>query len=301
MRLSKTIGIVLLSILLIGQMWSCKCNRSKEIVINESKQDLVKDTLPFPGMIFLLPSPSEVLAITLNKNIAYNQKLLAPAEIENKAVVSQQQALIMGVYLTDLSYNTIYKNYQAGIKNIDAIKTLSQSLGFGPLLSDQYFKRIEDNISSIDSLEKILNELADNSFSAIESTGNNELLSSVAMGSAIEALYLSYNSINPNTIDKALVAELMGHKVFFENYYKNFMNFNYNKQELKSFINDVRTVYSLIVRNITVKNNTTVQEANNNRIAIKDKTTNSINIKGIHEIGDSIIVVRNKLINLKYQ
>lgn len=301
MRLSKIYGIVFLSILLIGQMWGCKCNRNKEFILKESNLDITKDTIPFPGMIFLLPSPSEVLSITLNKDIAYNQKLLVPAEAEKKAIISQYQALIMGVYLTDLSYSVIYKNYPVCIKNIEAIKNLSQSLGLNTILSDQYFKRIENNIASIDSLETIFNELTNNAFNVIESTGNYELLSTVAVGSGIEALYLSYNSITLKSIDKKLIAELMGQKVIFENYYKNFMNFNFNKPELKPFVEDIKKIYSLIERKVSVKNNTTVREISDNKIAIKDRIINSINEKGIREIGDSINVVRNKLITLKYQ
>lgn len=301
MRLSKISGIVFLSIILIGQIWGCKCNRNKEFVFKESKLSLIKDTIPFPGMVFLLPSPSEVLSITLNQDIAYNQNLLTPTDIEKKVIISHYQALITGVYFTDLSYCVIYKNYPEGIKNIEAIKKLSQNLGFGSILSDQYFKRIENSITSIDSLETIFDELTNNSFNAIESTGNYELLSAVAMGSGIEALYLSYNSINIKTIDKELVSELMGQKVIFENYYKNFMNFNYNKPELKPFVDDIKKIYSLIEREVNVKNNTTVRELNGNKIAIKDRIISSISEKGIREIGDSIIITRDKLVTLKYQ
>lgn len=299
--LRSKIFVILITSVLFLDLSGCKCNHNNEPLTKEPSLDVSNDSIPYPGMTFLLPSPSEVLSIILNHNIAFKSNLTAPIDIDKKAVISQQQALILGVYFTDLSYNIIYKKYNEGIKSINSIHNLSQNLGIAYLLNDQYFKRIENNITEIDSIDAIFNEFTENSFNTIQSTGNDELLSIVAMGSGIEALYLCYNSDSLKSIDKELINKLLGQKVIFENYFKNFLNYNHKTSELESFIHDTRILYSLIQRNIIVDNVATVNEGKDANISIQDKPTMKINDKGIRELGDSVVVVRNKLINLKYQ
>jgi len=290
--------IILILVLVLS---GCKCNRDNQTIEKEFSQEVINDSIPYPGIIFLLPSPSEVLSIIIDNDIAYNENLLAPMNIDKNAISSEQQALILGAYFTDLSYNIIYKNYHTATKNINSIQNLSQNLGIAYLFNDQYFKRIENNITNIDSLNAIFNDFTNNSFNVIQSTGNYELLSVIAMGSGIEAIYLSYISDSLKHIDKDLISKFLGQKVIFDNYFKNFLNYNHNKPELKFFIRDIKIIYSLIQSKIAVNYETTVNEGKEANITLKDRPISTITEKGIRELGDSIIIVRNKLINLKYQ
>ncbi|MHC1703865.1 MAG: hypothetical protein AB9846_08155 [Tenuifilaceae bacterium] len=292
-------SLIILTLILV--LSGCKCNRDNQTIGKEFSQEVINDSIPYPGIIFLLPSPSEVLSIIINNDIAYNENLLAPLNIDKNAINSEQQALILGAYFTDLSYNIIYKNYHTATKNINSIQNLSQNLGIAYLFNDQYFKRIENNITNIDSINAIFNDFTNNSFNVIQSTGNNEMLSVIAMGSGIEAMYLSFISDSLKNIDKNLIPKFLGQKVIFDNYFKNFLNYNHNKPELKSFISDIKIIYSLIQHKIVINFETTVNEGREANITIKDRPTSTINEKGIRELGDSIIIVRNKLINLKYQ
>jgi hypothetical protein len=290
--------IILILVLVLS---GCKCNRDNQTLEKEFDQEAVNDSIPYPGIIFLLPSPSEVLSVIINHDIAYYENILAPMNIDMNAISSEQQALVLGAYFTDLSYNIIYKNYHTATKNINSIQNLSQNLGIADLFNDQYFNRIENNITNLDSINAIFNDFTNNSFNVIQSTGNYELLSVIAIGSGIEAMYLSYISDSLISTDNDLISRFLGQKVIFDNYFKNFLNYNHNKPELKSFIRDIKIIYSLIQRKIVINYETTVNEGKEASITIKDRPTSTINENGIRELGDSIIIVRNKLINLKYQ
>ncbi len=295
------IGAIFSTLVLLG-LSGCKCTHqdkeaSKQLTLAESN-----DSFPYPGIVFLLPSPSEVLFTTYNNDIAFNSNLTAPKDLEKKTIISQQQALILGVYITDLSYNILYKNHQDGINTISSIEVLAQNLGIGSLLNDRYFQRIENNISNLDSIDAIFIDFSQNSFSTLEETGNNEVLSLVAMGSGIEAMYLINQSIDFKTITDAVLPNFIGQKVIYENYFKNFLNYNHSKPELKTFIHDIQCIYNLFERNVAVKSYSTVTGLENSHFDIKDRTeTTSFSEKGIRALGDSIVIVRNNLVNLKYQ
>jgi hypothetical protein len=287
---------------IISSLHSCKCSHQESKVVNDSTAIAKKDSFPYPGIIFLLPSPSEVLFTTLNNDIAYNQNLIAPNNLDEKAVISHQQALLLGVYLTDLSYSVIFKNIPAGTNDISTIRRLTEKLGIGGLFYDRFLHRIEKNINSIDSMDVLFNDFSQNAFSTIENMGNNELLSLVAMGSGVEAMYLSYKSATINDINTSILPPFVGQKVIYENYYKNFVNYNFNKPELEFFLKDIENIYKLFQRNVVIQNISSVEKVKEANFNIKDKQQKMLHSeKGIRELGDSIVIVRNNLVNLKYQ
>lgn len=293
-------AIILTCILGIG-ITCCTCKHQERNELTNLTSSTSSDSFPYPGIVYLLPSPSEVLLNTFIDDIAFNPSLLAPENLDKKTIFSHQQAMIMGVYITDLSYNILFKNYTNGINNINTIQNLCQNLGIGSLLTDIYFKRIENNINNIDSIDAVFVDFTQNSFSTLESTGNNELLSLVAIGSGIETMYLSYASFDIETITNRLLPNFLGQRVIYDNYFKNFMNYNYDKPELKTFILDVKSIYSLFKRQVAVKNYSIVTKKKNSQFSIKDRSANTYTKESFQKLGDSIVIVRNKLVGLKYQ
>jgi len=295
------IGVSFLSILALG-LNGCKCShQDKNAVVDSATHEYV-DSFPYPGVTFLLPTPSEVLYATFDNDVVFIPNLTAPVGLDKKVISSHQQALLLGVYLTDLSYNIIFKNNQEGMNCISTIQSLSEKLGIGSILYDRYLRRIENNFNSIDSIEVIFSDFSQNSYSTIENMGNNEMLSLIAMGSGIEAMYLGYKSVDLSKINDVILPNFLGQNVIYENYYKNFINYNFRNTDLNAFIKDVNIVYKLVKRNITTNNKLSVSEIKDSHFVIKDSSNKMLpSTKNIKELGDSIVIVRENLINLKYQ
>lgn len=293
--------VSLIAILAFG-LHSCKCSHEEKNVANLTPRIESIDSLPYPGVIFLLPTPSEVLFATFENDIAFIPGLTAPVGLDKKVISSHQQAILLGVYLTDLSYNIIFKNHQEGMNCISTIQSLSEKLGIGSILYDRFLHRIENNFNSIDSMEVIFSDFSQNSYSAIENMGDYELLSLIAMGSGIEAMYLGYKSVDLSKINDVILPNFLGQNVIYENYYKNFINYNFRNTDLNPFIKDVSIVYTLVKRNVTTSNKLNVSEIKDSHFVIQDSSNKVLpSAKDIKELGDSIVIVRENLINLKYQ
>lgn len=74
------------------------------------------------------------------------------------------------------------------------------------------------------------------------------------------------------------------------------MKYNSSKSDLNPFIQDVKVLYSIFKKNMVVKNNSIISRGHDSLLLIKDKTSKTYTLQGIQELGDSIIIVRNKLI-----
>lgn len=290
---------MILSVIFTCAGTGCSDSGTKKSSLTDSSL-LATDSLPDPGIAFLLPSPSEVLSIAINNKIVYNPKLLAPAGLEKKTVLSHQQALILGIYITDLAYNVIFQNSNAGIVNLNAIIYLSQNLGIDAVLRDDYFDRIESNISNVDSIHSIFDDFTENAFSTLEAAENYELLSVIAIGSGIEAIYLSYKTIDLGTLDKTTLPKIIEQKAIFENYYQNFNYYNRNKPELKDLQTNLDNIYSMYEQNIGIITKSTVRHKPDSTFAIKDSTTIAYTNNDMNQLGDSIVNLRNRIVQLKY-
>jgi len=296
-----TLSLILISFVILGGITSCKCSHESKQKTDIPIINAQADSFSFPGIEYLLPSPSDVLQTLFSEDITYTQNLTAPVGIEKKAVISQYQALILGVYITDLSYNVLFKNHQASSSYLASIRELSESVGIGSLLYNEYFKRVESNTTNIDSMDAIFYDFSQNAFLTIGNSGNNEMLSLVAMGSSIEIMYLSYKSLAFETISQAVLPNFVGQRVIFENYYKNFVEYNKKKPDLKDFLTDLEAIYNLFEKNVAEKTESTITKLKDSHFAIKDKVTYTHSELGIKELGDKIISVRNKLIEMHYQ
>jgi len=291
----------LILIILLGGVYSCTCTHQEKPISERSTPNPKKDTIPFGGIVYLLSSPYVVLLTTFSDDLVFNKGLMAPFDIDKTAIISHQKAFILGVYITDLSYRVLFKDYQNGLKNITSIRNLAQDLGINTLVDNLYFQRIENNLDRIDSIDIIFNDFVQSSFYTIEQTGNNELLSFIAMGAGIEAMYLTYKSTNFNTINDKVLPNFIGQRAIYENYYMNFLSYNQDNAELKKFIDDIMTIYILFEKNVAYNSKSVISKVKDSHFNINDKSVFSYDKKAINELGDSITIVRNNLVNLKYQ
>lgn len=279
---------------------SCKSIQKEKIEKEDIALEQSQDTSLYPGIAYLLPTPTEVLITTFQNKIEFYPEILTPQGVDKNALYTYQQALFLGVYMADLSYNILFNNQQGCLNNIKSIESLTNKLGIGSLFNNQYFNRIEKNIESIDSVNAIFNDFSENSFATLETTGNKELISLIAIGAGIESIYLNYKSVDFTTLTKEFIPNFLGLKVVFENYYKNYLQYNSNIPELKIFNSDLNSIYVLFSKSITLTTKSSATPVKNSHFKIKDKIESKQSDTLFKDLCDSVIIVRNKLIELKY-
>lgn len=292
---------LLCSILMLG-VWNCK-NKGKDKTAQVIEQPQLEDSLfiQSSNIEYLLPSPNEILNIIFKEKFNYNPALAIKPNVDADVINSNIQALILGVYISDFTYSLLFNDINRCTKYLATIKTLSEKSKLNGVFDEAFFKRIEGNVGNIDSLNEIYSDFSKNSFYLITSSGNKELLSIIAMGASIESIYLGYNVLKTESIDKSLKPFFVEQRVVFENFYQNYLNYNIKKKDIKQFNNDLITFYSHFKLNIWLI-------ADKNKV-LKTDTDTTIDVKYIvktnsdnfNDLGKSICTLRNNLINHSYQ
>lgn len=247
----------------------------------------------------LLPSPSEVLEVVLTSGIKYSENLSAPVGIEKKTVLIRNKAIIMGVYLADFSYYNIYSQRKLVTDYFSAIQTLAQDLGISSILNDAYFKRFDTNINNLDSIDKIFDEFSLYAYGTLIESGNSEMLSMIAMGSAIELLYMGLLS-NDDVSNDIITSKILSQKDLFENYYQNFIKYNQHKDEFKKLIVDLDKLYNLYKSVLVEENHSVVVTDGDSHFTIKNVSKAKLSSVDVDKIKDEVIEIRQNMIDLKY-
>lgn len=250
---------------------------------------------------FLLPSPEDLLGLIFKNEIKYNPEFILQPRLEKNIVNSNIQALIMGVYITDFSYSLLYNDINRSSKSLEAIKRLSENIGIGGLFNDRFFKKLEENLNNIDSMKIMFSDFSENSFSTLSETGNKELLSLIAMGVSIESIYLGYETSKNKSFDNSLKPFFIEQRMVFENFYMNYMNYNKDKEDLKSFNNSLNTFYSLFKLNVWLIVDKYSVLKKDSSFSIDVSYTLKTNQENVSELGKCLQTLRSNLVDLKYQ
>jgi len=296
-RYQKYIHIFITTLTIFGT--SCGNPQSNNQPITDDSEP---DSLRFikTNIEYLLPSPEEVIEIIFQNNIPYKPELILKNHTYNKVINSNYQALTLGMYIADFSYAILYNDINTCSKNLLIIQKLSDKIGIGETFKNQYYKRVQNNLSNMDSIHSIYTDISENSFSKLASTGNAEWLSLIAMGASIETIYIGYNALKTVSVDTTLKPFFIEQRMVFENFYQNYMVYNKHKKDLEKFNIDIEAFYSLFKLNIwLIVDKNKISKTKNDSILNVNYIVKT-NQEYIDNLGKGICTLRNNLVELHY-
>lgn len=296
-----SLKICALCSILIIELLGCK-NLKKDNIINSTDNLGTEDSLLILNskIKYLLPSPDEIMTVIFKEKINYKSEIVSNPNSKNNIINSNFQALMLGVYISDFSYTLLYNDFNKSSKYLEAIRELSEKLGISNIFDKLFFKRIENSLGNIDSLKAIYQNFSENSFNLIAESGNEELLSLIAMGSSIESIYLGYTSFKDEPINQSLKPFFIEQRVIFDNFFQNYNNYNFNKKDLALFNNDLNSFYSHFKLNIWLIIDKNKVSKSDSIMSVEVKYIVKTNSDNINDLGKSIYMLRENLINHKY-
>ncbi|MDX2305753.1 MAG: hypothetical protein NW226_23300 [Microscillaceae bacterium] len=166
---------------------------------NEVKEELQK-------VLTDVPEPSEMPYQLKATGAEFNPKLPNPSgSVEKYKTTNNKAALNLGVFATDVGYVSVYEKVQEALDYIDATKTLGDKLGVSNAFDPQMRERFENNLSSIDTLTKIIDEALKQSDKYLKDNERNSIAAMIFTGSFVEGLYVSTQLVE--TYPKDLLPE----------------------------------------------------------------------------------------------
>lgn len=166
---------------------------------------------------YKIPTPMELFIFMNQNETPYLSDILHKPLKYKEYFTNYKKGINFGIYTTDLAYATIYGNNQDAILYFKSAKELATTLGlyegYGQLIAG----RINNNIQNVDSLVEIANDSYNQSITFLENQGSTELLSLILVGSWIEALYISTQSIAVFDINNPIIERIADQQILLEN------------------------------------------------------------------------------------
>ena len=109
-------------------------------------------------IFYNVPSPIEMTAVIQKSGTEYKPEILNSYKFAGKYIKVPKQALILGVYGSDLSYVRLFDQIQLSINYLSSIKKLCDELNIPEEQGSFAISRMETNMDNRDSLLQIITE-----------------------------------------------------------------------------------------------------------------------------------------------
>lgn len=181
---------------------SCGGDASHEDKITpDSTAVAVKDTTPvtvdeiakfkFDFALANIPSPASGIEEMASWGVPYNSAFLNDTKNSKNYTSEFSKAINLGIYNIDMSYAIVSERGEDVLKYMKTVLLSTDALGLKGAVDQMIGKRVEQNISSKDSLLHILDELLIKSDSYLRTNERLYTASTIFSGAWVEALYLT--------------------------------------------------------------------------------------------------------------
>ena len=154
------------------------------------------------------PSPMETASLIKRSGAQFHADALNPAGQSDQYTTSDRQAINLGIYGADLSYATIFEENSTSIDYLEAIQSLSSSLGVNDVLSDDVMSSVEDNRNDRQELIRIVSETFYDLNERLKFNGQEDLAGLVVASGWIEGMYLATRHLEEAPVElKQRIAE----------------------------------------------------------------------------------------------
>lgn len=169
----------------VALLASCGSRQTSEKVDQKEIEKEVKE------VVYPIPVAFELTEMINRIGAAYIISLTNPAENANKYLTEKKQALNLGIYSTDLSYASTYRQKSEAMRYMKASKALVEELNISGALHPTIIDDIEKSAEDKDKLVKIISETFVNTYDYLQKNNRGGVSTIIMTGSWIEGLYIA--------------------------------------------------------------------------------------------------------------
>lgn len=200
---------------------ACKFDKTGEDESTSTEDILTLDDLKgepeiLEDILFLFPSPGEIVEGFFNSELEYKPGLVNSVENIDSYLGSRSQALNLGIYVADLAYLAKY-GISESIDYLEAVQSLSAQVGISTEIFESLLERAKANINNPDTILLISNEAFYKMFTFLETSKKESTLAIISTGAYIESLYLVLETKSEFAENDAVFEQITEMKYPFDN------------------------------------------------------------------------------------
>lgn len=307
-KIKKT---VVYYILISGIMVSaCKPNNSQKVqlqtdtgawdstqVVNpDSSETVVYDSAT--QINYLFPSPDEILGEILSTKSDFDLNIINPYKNAGKYLQSNQQALNLGVYLSDLAYINLNGDKTSAVNYVKTVRDLAQKINIYKIFNEVLYDRIQNNITNKDSLNAILKGMYNDILEVLEESKRNNIYSLVASGALIEALYISTMNVKDFEEYKPVATKIFEQKYVIDNFYDFVSQYKKdpNVNEVLSLLESLKTI---LASESSKESEKLIKKEKKDNFTIEGGEDLIVTEKNFAEFKARVLEIRQKVVSTK--
>lgn len=186
MKNLKLIATLLLISLI--SLSSCVSKKKEKQDLEVKKTEIAEIVSDY---VYPLPSSFELMEMLNEINAAFIIGISNEATSVENYDTKTKQAINLGVYLSDLSYASIYRRKQAAQDYLGACETLIRNLHVDDAFEDGFVANVSENIDEKETLVSLLTTATQNVYSDLHRKGHKDLAYLMVAGAWTEAMYLT--------------------------------------------------------------------------------------------------------------
>ncbi|MCC5920488.1 MAG: hypothetical protein LAT68_09660 [Cyclobacteriaceae bacterium] len=185
----KTLFVFLFSVVILTACGDTDKQSEKE---EKEEKSATINSSALERTLLAFPSPIELISHIQTADVSYDRSLSHDASRKGEFSGStDNQALNLGVFLTDLGYACLYTENQASIDYLKASKSLTEDLGILKAFESEFITRFENNLDNRDSLVSVVREGYYFMEDYLKQNERNDALAMLLTGMWTQGLFIS--------------------------------------------------------------------------------------------------------------
>jgi hypothetical protein len=268
---------------------------SNEVAVDTTglEQGIFEDISNAKQIFYSLPSPLESAMLIKTAGASYSETLLNPLNNVGKYTTNKAMALNLGIYITDLSYASLFDQAQSTIKYMEVSKKMADGLGITDAIDKETMNRLEENINNRDVILDIISETFMSSTAFLSENDRQPLATVSLIGGWVEGLYLATQLVGNNSIkNNKIVERVVDQKLSLDMVIKliNRSKDNADVKEITPLIDELKTVYDKI--DIKTSKIEPVVDKKTKVTTLKSTSSSNINQEIFNELKETVKKIR---------
>ena len=275
---------------------STSCNNSQDEEAKDQQLTEQSQKQEKQKVFFSLTTPIELVAIMNRMGLFYDESLLNPTENAAKYTTANKQAVNLGIYAADLTYCSLFNQFQATLKAFEASKKLADGLGITDAYEAGALSRIQDNINQKDSLLKIVSECLSNTDAYLKDNYRVGISLLVLSGGWLEGLYIATQTNNNNNLNPNFASLIGEQKISLENILKLIEVYQgesgVDLNEIRKDMTELNKLYEKV--QITLQSGNPKDSKEDHKTTLSSSTMVTITPEDVEAIKAKVKELRNK-------
>ncbi|MCX7955212.1 MAG: hypothetical protein N3A01_08515 [Bacteroidales bacterium] len=198
-----------------------------------------------------IPSPIETYSFLYFSEVKFSKENMNQVSNHSKYLTKEKKALNLGVYASDLSYCVVFKQSNYALDYFSVSKKIAEDLGLLEGFNEDVIKRVDNNISNIDSLYQITNDSYTTAIKYLEAKGNSDILPLILTGAWIETMNIAVKSVKKFNPKNEIISRIRDEIFVLESLLKIYETLNLKEQykQYYTWLDELYFIYTQIDEN----------------------------------------------------